>query len=1237
MKKLILYFILFNICYHANGQIVINEVFVSNVSTNLDTKYYNYSGWVELYNNNTTDINLGNYYFSDIESDKTKWKLPPGLIKGNQFAIFWFNEHNISNHTSFKLNAKGSKIILYKNDGSVVDSVNYPKQYPNISFSRYPDGAENWNYCMIPTLKESNSDKRYSEFSSTPIFSQSGGIRYESFNLEITTATYGAEIRYTTNGSEPNRNSTIYSGPIPISKTTVIRAKVYEYEKLPSNIYTQTYIIPNRKLTLPVYSISTDPTNLWDNIQGIYVEGTNGIPGFCSNDPRNYNQDWERAINIEYYDSLGFQKINQYTGLKIAGNCSRGFPQKSFGIFPRNIYGKGKLKNQFFPDKPINEFDRLFLRNSGNDWGSAFLRDALFNELIKGKINIDYNAYQPSIVYLNGEYWGMLDTREKIDEDYILSNYNISTDDFDMIENQDNVYNGTYDNYQNFLGYVTSHDLNIKENYDYVKSQMDVDEYINYMILEIYIGNTDWPGNNLKYWKSKLPGGKWRWILYDLDFGYGVYDPNIKHNTLEFALEPNGPGWPNPPWSTELFRKMVTCNEFKNEFIKRFSNYLNTLFNPQRVVGIIDSMQSKIENEMNYHNQRWNGIWDWNGKVNFLREFATLRPGYVMQHIHSTFGLNRIYNLKIQSNIPGAYNLYIDNIIYEGEIFNGSFFNNFTVNINPVAKQGYKFIEWKKVSYNTQLENLINKGESWKFSDNGSLPAANWYSNSFDDIVWKQGNAQLGYGDGDENTVVSFGNDASNKYITTYFRKKFYAANVNKINALKLKLLVDDGAVIYLNNAEVLRYRMPSGTISNSTVANFGASNADETTFFEFDIPSNLLTEGENTMAVEVHQSASNSSDISFDMELISSAIIDITEEIIPGQNIDFTSNLNTELHAIFQENVNLPPVYINEILLDNQTGTTDSHGNRSSWIELYNSGNSDKDLGGLYISNDNNDKDLWQIPFGDPDLTTIKAKTYKAFWADGQPANGHLHLPFELNETGGKIYLFHIQDTDTTLIDSVSYKNQLADIAYGRYKDGTQAFYVLANPTFESSNAVPNQLPVFSSVPLIIAHSESNYVYNISASDSNNDQLSFNGLILPSWLTLSEQQNGKAILSGTPLRANQGHNPVSISVNDGKTTGGVLQLFTIQVQAPLGFESNDFVNWKIYPNPVKDYIQIVPESSNIEYSFRLCSLSGTVITEKQSISGKFQLNLSNLQKGMYFLITTTNGNSFITKLIKSD
>ena len=225
------------------------------------------------------------------------------------------------------------------------------------------------------------------------------------------------------------------------------------------------------------------------------------------------------------------------------------------------------------------------LRNSGNDFNNTQMRDDAMQAMVQG-IDVDGQAATPVAVYLNGEYMGVMSIKERIDEDWVQAHYGINSDSVNVLDAGGNALVGSSNDFSEITNWLNSNSLSVAENYTTIKGKMDIDEYINYMISEIYFANTDWPGNNTKIWKPQN-GGKWRWALYDTDFGFGL-SGQATDNTLTFALEPNGPGWPNPPWSTFLFRKMMESDEFRSEFIQRATTYCNTIFKPERFHIVIE-------------------------------------------------------------------------------------------------------------------------------------------------------------------------------------------------------------------------------------------------------------------------------------------------------------------------------------------------------------------------------------------------------------------------------------------------------------------------------------------------------------------------------------------------------------------------------------------------------------------------------------------------------------------------
>ncbi len=219
----------------------------------------------------------------------------------------------------------------------------------------------------------------------------------------------------------------------------------------------------------------------------------------------NFWQDWERKAHMELYDKQGDKKIDQDIGIKIFGAYSRAFPQKSLALFARKEYGKGSFDYNVFKDKPIEKFESLVLRNAGNDWGQAMMRDGLTSTLIRD-MDIDRQAFQPAVVYINGEYWGILNIREKVNANFLAENHYVNPENVNILEFNGSIVEGNNTGYMDLVSYLENNTLENSQKYSQVSRKIDINNYIQYQLTQIYINNKDWPGNNMKYWNTNESG-----------------------------------------------------------------------------------------------------------------------------------------------------------------------------------------------------------------------------------------------------------------------------------------------------------------------------------------------------------------------------------------------------------------------------------------------------------------------------------------------------------------------------------------------------------------------------------------------------------------------------------------------------------------------------------------------------------------------------------------------------------
>ncbi len=685
--------------------LIINEILPGNASTNLDPDYANYSAWIEIYNAGSSAVDLKDYTLSywDYKADTPIiWTIPAPLsIPAKGHMLFWADEENGNGtHTNFKLDMRGSAIALFNPSHELVDSVPYDMRdgkvlLPDISYGRQQDGGTAWVYFDRPTPAAANMGPGFATptLAPTPSFSPPGGFYTADQTVTLSTPETAGGIRYTTDGSIPTASSTLYSGALTVSRPTVIRARVFAPDKLAGATASHTYLI-NVSRSLPVVSLATKPAHLFDDTIGIYVAGTNGVSGRCSDAPVNWNQPWERPASIEMFEPDGRRVVAQDAGIEIFGGCSRIFERKSLEVKARRSYGDNDIDYQVLPDKAIDAYKRLVLRNSGNDAYHTLFRDALQHYLVKDTMDIDYQAYRPVVVFLNGAYWGIYNVRDKADEAFVEQNYDLDADtDFDMIEGRLKVQAGNSIAWKSLYAFIFAEDLSVPSNYEYVKSQIDLEEFMNYYITEIMINNTDWPITNIRYWRA-YADGRWRWVLYDLDLGFDA--GQVSTDKLADLLTCTDCE-PVELYQARVFRKLMENREFRDDFVQRFASHINISFDPIRVNTMIDEFKAAIEPEMPAHIARWGrptSMAAWEASITDLRQFGRLRPPYVIAHLNAYLGSPGTAALTLKK--VGSGDLFVAGVKAPAGAYSGPYFKTVPLTLTASPRPGWLFMRWQE-------------------------------------------------------------------------------------------------------------------------------------------------------------------------------------------------------------------------------------------------------------------------------------------------------------------------------------------------------------------------------------------------------------------------------------------------------------------------------------------------------------------------------------------------------------
>ncbi len=701
------------------AQVQINEIMASNNDYTYDPDYNDDGDWIELYNTSDASFVLSGCFITDNKDNPEKWMISHALsIAPKSYLIIWADGRDNDVHTSFKLDAEGEFVGLFNPLGDLIDSVSFAKQRTNVSYGRKNDTINEWYYFKDPTPNNTNNSTTYAGIAQPPDISPESGFYSGAQSVTMTMPGGGEVARYTLDGSEPSNSSQGFLSAFDILQTTVIRARTYKTGYLPSEVINKTIFIDEPERTLPVFSISAKPDDLWDNDSGMYV---------------NYEEDIEIPIGIEFFDN-DQQEFQLNAGAEIYGGATRSFAQKSLDIKIRSRYGQNELKYRFFESNNRDVFKSFILRNSGNDWtdgsnglGTMFC-DGMQQAIIENRMDIDMQSYRPSVVYINGDYWGILNIREKQDDDYIAYYHGHNPDSLDMIKlgAQDaiEVVDGDTIHFANMISFIESHDMSIDGNYDYIKTQMDVSEFINYQIVGNFITNIDWPHNNNKFYRPKTPNGMWRWMLYDLDFGFNGfkytswpiwtgYTRNMYGKMLDATAD---------KWANEIFINLIDNQNFVNEFVQRYAHLLNTTFTTDRMLGFIYDIRSTIDDEMPRHIVRWSGDGGtssysaWSNNIYKYEKFAKLRPGYAWQHTMDTFGLIDTTTLVITIVNPQGGEVYVNDLPLKQDSLCGNYFENIPLRLTAKALPGYTFGGWEEdtTSVNDSLTLKLKKRKKIK-------------------------------------------------------------------------------------------------------------------------------------------------------------------------------------------------------------------------------------------------------------------------------------------------------------------------------------------------------------------------------------------------------------------------------------------------------------------------------------------------------------------------------------------
>ncbi len=728
--KHVLWILLMCCSLSTKAQIYINEMNLCNISKDLDPDY-DYKGWIEVYNATAQSVDLKDLYFSDEQGVPQKYKLSASrVIPAGGFGVVWLNDE-VANSDGLYLDtdAEGGLLSVANSAGVIQDQIEYPAQFTNVSYGRATDGGSEWAYFIESSCKLSNNGKRTGlERVVVPVLSQLSGFYNDQVRVSITCETPDAVIRYTLDGSEPTSASALYTNTLSFKSTTVLRAKAFKDGFLEGVAANATYMINERQTEMAAIFMVVDDRYLNDDMLGIYCVGTNGRRKEGGNwgDVANYYQNWTRPAYIDYIDENSKTQIAQMVGISISGQATRSYNQKSMKIKSGKKYGKNHFEYMAFPDQPGRRYKSFVLRNGGQHNTNGGYKDAFLQKLL-GDLNLDYQDFHPVALYINGKYWGYYNLRDRHNEDFVYASYGLKDHQQYMVNvpsidnlGSNKAYTATY----NTLKSLTGNPEKAAEEYATICSLIDIDNALNYVAAEVYLHNLDWPTNNQMLFRNRDDGGRWRWIINDLDLSFSTYSGDRLK-----AIINGSESSPYVLFFTYLFKNEI----FKQKFIDAASLIMGSCYNKERVESFYAKNLGPYIKERSYQKERWGGVNAndmKNDAANQLKLIASFQDT-LMNNMRNYFNLGQVRELEIASNqfdVPMLFNgLDIPVLPFKGKYYenrsltlsvpqhlNGKIFKFWKVTKNGVTTTAQDTELTLTIQEATQVEVVYTKAETVK-------------------------------------------------------------------------------------------------------------------------------------------------------------------------------------------------------------------------------------------------------------------------------------------------------------------------------------------------------------------------------------------------------------------------------------------------------------------------------------------------------------------------------------------
>ncbi len=689
-------------CQVLSSQVLISEFLANPGKGGLE--------WIELHNSGSQAVDLSGVYLCEFKNEACE---PSYLqasdskyyqIASKSYLIIQLDSPKDTAEGVLSIDSgldwRGESVALYYRNGELLDSISFGLQFRDVSCGYKLNSREKaLEYFLEPSpgLPNPSKQKGYRTYCEPPSLSVKSGAYLLHQKVALKSSGRYSVIYYTLDGSLPSDSlGMVYESPIVIKENTVLRAVVHSIGKLPSPVVTEHYMIGESNSNLSSISICVGD---WEQYY-------------------NASQKTERELeaHFTYFNEQGGLESNSPMALTLAGGGSLRHPQKSISLHVKPyFYSKKSIKHSFFPTKDQKKYHGFVLRNAGNAVPKTHFKDAFMHRLVSSNTAIDYLDSKPVNVFINGKYWGIYNLREKKCKHYYSDNHNLPDGELTVVEGyQNRIIKGYSNSMAALLTFVSQNDLRGIENYKEASQLIDLENFIDYYISQIFFANTDWPINNVRQWKVEgTNDSKWRWLLFDLDHGFRANKVDL--NSVEYAMGVNN--FHSEDYDeallkgSVLFRKFMENPEFSRKFVNRFADLLNSNFKVTNMIDLLDEMAREIATDIPRHIERWDNdpelvhiksLARWESAIEDMRNFAQLRPAAIRKHLATSLDLKGHFELTVEQSNGGTFS--VNTLQDLDDTFTGSYFTGQGVRVIAKPSKGFQFDYWEGYEKNRSME-----------------------------------------------------------------------------------------------------------------------------------------------------------------------------------------------------------------------------------------------------------------------------------------------------------------------------------------------------------------------------------------------------------------------------------------------------------------------------------------------------------------------------------------------------